>query len=184
MADNQTYPVPPYDEFIGELQAIPDYEHRNTLAMLYAIGGRINEFPKSFLMKKREDGKKILIIKASVLKNPKRKMKTIHINMKKETDLVDMVRDFKEQWKKYNRPTEFWYQDRTIRNWYYDSLRKVWPGTSPHFLRHCRVTHVSENWDRLGFRKQLSIPQLKDYFGWARLESAATYFHLGEMDII
>ena len=168
---------------MDQLYDIEDRDSRMTFAIKYATGCRLNEWPTAFRkVRDRTDDTRVIEIETNVLKNPYMKTKVIPMNIDREQELVELVRDFKDKWKQNEK--HFWRTGRTVENWYEKTLKKEYVETSPHFLRHCRATHVVREWKDLGFKDQISIVQLMNYFGWHKIESARTYLRLGEMDII
>ncbi len=182
MAINFLYPVPSYDSFMNDLLGIDDWETRIVFGMKYAIGGRLNEWPIKFRKEIMPDGKKRLTITCNTLKNPIQKIRECQINMDAESDLVQLVREFREEYQVKKRG-EWWGTDRTLRNWYYKSLGKIYEDTSPHFLRHARATHIRGEWKRLGLKAAVDIIDFKKYFGWRSAVSADRYSHVG-LDLI
>lgn len=182
MGINFLYPVPSYDSFMNDLLNLDEWEHRMVFGMKYAIGGRLNEWPIKFRKEKLESGKKRLTITCNTLKNPIQQIRECQINMEAEPELVQLVREFRKEYRERD-PAEWWGTDRTLRNWYYKSLGKIYEGTSPHFLRHVRATHVRGEWKRLGFKGPVDIIDFKKYFGWRSAVSADRYSHVG-LDLI
>lgn len=191
ISSNKESPVPPYESLRDVLLGMDNQEHAMIFTTKYLTGCRLNEWPMSFQKGVSEEtGSKVVWVTTNLLKNPTRKTKRIAISITAEPKLVSYMRDWKDYWKDWKKrraewnKRNFWYTGRVLQKWYKENLEQEYPGTSPHFLRHCRATHFVTEWRKLGLKAAPSISQLMGYFGWSRLASAQTYFRLGEMDII
>lgn len=155
-----------YEEIKEHLSLIPILTYRAWCSALYATGGRINEVIKLTKNDLRKE-ENFLLISLWTEKNKKHPTRILPIPLDKEKWLTDPIITLAEvipSMRLFNF-SDRW--GREIVHRYFDC--------HPHFLRHCRLTHLVSLFQADAFRLQL-------WAGWSSPTPANAYVHLNWQD--
>lgn len=165
------------------LSTIKKYRHtslgardRALASFLYLTGARVSEIVK---VTKKEDVKEVefsgvpfvYVYNVPCLKRQTAVLpRTIPINLEKEESLYGMVRVYMDT---LPNDTDVLFPMSRINA--YKRIRKIDDAWWNHFLRHCRLTHLTQD----GMR----IPKLKQFTGWSSMSPADKYIHTQVEDV-
>jgi len=188
-------------------ETLQDEQDRALLYFLYLSGARITEVlqVRCRELEKRKtklpNGKLVWTIKLNLITLKRRSgefprrtiyvnpmgldqmMLAVIVNLRKTRNRGDDclfdygdVKSHKARWKAYHRLKKVRY---AIRGVAIDGKLVELPefGIYPHFLRHCRATHLAQDY---GFNDR----ELMRYFGWVKSETAMIYTNLNPKEIL
>lgn len=173
------------------LSRIENPYYRGLYSLIYLTGCRVGEVYREEkgepigirgkdVYYERVGGKNFIFIDLHTEKNRKEKIRTVPIPMDQEPELIKnlygIVGILDED--NYNH---LFAPQTDIK---YKSLHKKWWIASkkhlpdrPHWLRHCRATHIIKNY------KMRNFENIRKLFGWTDYRPMATYMHLMAEDI-
>jgi integrase len=165
-----------YEKVKEQLEAIPFPKHRGIFFTMYGSGARSVELARV----KKEDivlNGKWLLIKLWTAKHRQHPIRTIPINTDKEYWLAQEILNFKTKFENDSDKLFMLAFSEQSTTRYYRRLCNKYFGTSPHSLRHSRLTHwkIKYGFDSL---------DLKQLAGWTNTMPATTYVHMDWTNII
>ena len=171
----------PYEGIVDRLDLIPDDKIRAFFYLVYATGAREGEAlmvkKEDIYSKETEQGEFIYI---NLLTEKNRMLANRHIPIsccnKQERDLAITLKCFSiaaepGKYIFFNEPIKTTSKLRKIRR-----LSEKFLGKNPHFLRHCRLTHLVTEFN-------FNEYELVKYAGWTDSRPAKYYIHLQTSDI-
>lgn len=204
MAHHSSAPDWSYHDTKKKILSIPDVRARDFCVFAYCFGGRINEIcsirPEEITLIELPNGEDRINLFLRTEKNPNMAYRNVPMNPLNEPEYASVVLNWKDVMEdplSYVE-LEFFFQKRYAKlkaraekkglpfsgdslvrpfNVYEDRSYRLWVRTfldiHPHALRHLRVHHVDDN--TIPGMKALTPRQFKDFFGWKRIETSATY---------
>jgi hypothetical protein len=172
-----SYPeVPSWDELARRIGEVESPRERAFFSMLYLTAGRITEILWSsrfgtpgvrpcdirFMM---HAGKEIMVVKIVNRKNRIHHEKELPVVVELEAPLVKFIRDYADS---MPDKTASMFHFNAVTGW---GFTRKHLGFTPHFLRHCRLTHLSAPPYRYDHMR------LMKYAGWTNTVQADRYIH-------
>lgn len=159
-----------YEKVKKQLEAIPFPKHRAIFFTMYASGARSIELTRV----KKEDivlNGKWLLINLWTAKHRLHPIRVVPINCDKEYWLAQEILNFKAKAENDSDKLFLLHANEQTTTRYYRRLCSKYFGTSPHSLRHSRITH----WKVMFDLDSLDLQQLA---GWSNTKPATIYAHL------
>lgn len=169
-------------DIVEKLSKINHMRNRAIVSLVYLSGGRISEIIqvryKDISFTESEGGKPFGIISLPTLKNPNQNERQIPFSLEKEPDktMISYINELAElKGCEFEKSEERIIQVGARR--VEQIFNKYFEFAYPHFMRHCRLTHLG----RRGIREKA----LLDVTGWSPQSFAAlshVYLHYNVQD--
>lgn len=164
--------VPSAEEIRGKIASASTPKNRFILAVMYLTGARVSEIKGLHydkIWRETIQGKDCFVFKLANLKNKKVKEKYIPVVIEEEPELCQLIKSY------YDSTTTDIIIPGSHQRLYQISMEEL--GYNPHFLRHCRLTHLTVN-------KKFTELQLTKWAGWTDARPATTYVSMDYTNLV
>jgi len=176
-------------------------EYKMIYYIIYLTGARVSEALRMFVrdieFKELNDGKKIAVFDLITVKrkdHPRRKIPVLYYDPTNEHQylyerkMINYIKNYIEpklddEWifknRKYNRVTNYFRRHLQVH------IRSIYKGNEmmidykihPHYLRHCRITHMRTEYN-------FDVLDLKQFAGWTDISMTNIYLHAGYKNLV
>ena len=165
-------------ELLNKLNQIDNVRDKALCSFLYLTGARVSEVVFRFKVKEirvQRDKDRIFYI-FNVYTEKRREHKDVYRSLgipyeKYYKELIDTIIGYISRYRLKENDYLFEINRRTAYN-----ITKKWLNVNPHFLRHTRATHLAT-------LNNFTALELKEWFGWAKVETASIYTHLNWQNV-
>jgi integrase len=174
-------------------------KHRPLISLLYLTGARIGEVWRYDRATKREegirgcdfyvkkaDGREFIVVEIPTEKNLVKVRRRVPIPVEDELPIARWLLKLKDKGA-FTRSSfgivfrqesmKPWSWHRRVQELFDEHLKGFYSKASPHWLRHCRTTHLIEHY---GVK---DMERLRNCMGWSDYRPLTTYAHLMDEDI-
>lgn len=157
------------DELIKRIGTVQNTQHKALLSFLYLTGARWSEIVRQvrvFNITFERIGEAEFMVVNNVITRKRQKeiRRNIPIKMMREMEFLDFFLPYYKQL----RHDDLLFPFGKVKTWY---ICKRAIGRSPHFLRHCRITHLFVNY-------KFDAHRVKEITAHGSSQSLDTYAHL------